>query len=664
MSTAILRIAAPAAGAQEYGITLALRDDAGQETPLAAATCPETLAPPGLPAPLSAADLLRRFAVAQGQDEAIRTIGVQLHSLLTGGGVGVALAGLPPQTSVILDIEPPALRRLPWELLWDAADHRACFLDEAHPLCRGQVAGQGILPEPEWPLRMLVIVGAREEDAAVAPQPEVEQITRSLAPRATDIDLLVRRRLSRSELVAEIRSFQPHILHFIGHGGAEEEDGDAYLELENESGVKQAWTATEIRNDLKQVRGLRLAFLNACRTSAAGMNGLWTVADAFLACGAPAVVSTRADIAGADAALVAAAFYSALAAGKAVDVAVAQARQRIDQKYGGSLKRREWGAICLQVQAPPAAILAVDGGVPSQRRLFVGVKLRNTLSSAISYVDRVPERRASWQCVRRQDKPRLIALVGEANVGKTALAQLLIVRCALADWPIRYVNLGLQREQNFLRVLDLIRAGAAATAGGDALLAEPLDDAPFAPFDQLLGQLAGPLAPGAPPPDVVRQPANLQKLFAAYRAGLDQIVDQSAKAQMVIVFDHLYTMTASEFAILREHFLSEHLLSETSKLRLVLLLRPEDFTGFELDKFDDLVERVPLPRFSKDAWDELAFQYLFHMLQREGLAVDEQNIRQFVAGNRILLGNADWTPNILDSMLRLAQVLLTQAGRG
>ena len=38
MNTAILRIAAPAAGAQDYDITLMLRDEAGQEQ-LLAATC-------------------------------------------------------------------------------------------------------------------------------------------------------------------------------------------------------------------------------------------------------------------------------------------------------------------------------------------------------------------------------------------------------------------------------------------------------------------------------------------------------------------------------------------------------------------------------------------------------------------------------------------------
>jgi hypothetical protein len=64
-----------------------------------------------------------------------------------------------------------------------------------------------------------------------------------------------------------------------------------------------------------------------------------------------------------------------------------------------------------------------------------------------------------------------------------------------------------------------------------------------------------------------------------------------------------------------------------------------------------------------DAWDELAFQYLMHKLQSDNVAVDEQNLRQWVAGNRSLLGNADWTPNILDMMLRLARSLLAIAGR-
>ena len=120
MNTAILRIAAPAAGAQDYDITLMLRDEAGQEQPLAATTCPVTLQPPGMAGALPEAALVDRFAAAQGQDEVIRTIGVQLHALIAG--VGAALAALPAATSVLLDIEPPALRRLPCLVAQDERD--------------------------------------------------------------------------------------------------------------------------------------------------------------------------------------------------------------------------------------------------------------------------------------------------------------------------------------------------------------------------------------------------------------------------------------------------------------------------------------------------------------------------------------------------------------
>ncbi len=652
MNTAILRIAAPAAGAQDYDITLMLRDEAGQEQPLAATTCPVTLQPPGMAGALPEAALVDRFAAAQGQDEVIRTIGVQLHALIAG--VGAALAALPAATSVLLDIEPPALRRLPWELLWDEGDHRALFLDAQRPVCRGHLDAALQPASLEWPVRMLVVVGAQDDDKAALPQPEVERIWHTLAGREADVDLLVRRRPRRADLVAEIRTFQPHILHFIGHGGADDADSDAYLELDSDPpGPKQAWTATEIRNDLSQVRGLRLVFLNACRTSAAGMNGLWTVADAFLKCGVAAVVSTRADVIGADACLVASTFYAALAEGEPVDVAAAAARQRIDQEYGGSLKRREWGALCLQVQTPPAAVLSLDNGVPARQRKFVKLNLPGALNKVNNFVNRVPERRATWQGVRREDEPHLLAVIGESKVGKTALAQLLLVRCALTGWTVRYVDLGMEREQNFLRVLHLLRTGAPAAE--DLLLAEALPDDVFAEFDQLLAQIAGPLAPGAPPPDVVRQPANAQKLLAAYIAGLDKAAEQGNEQHMLLVLDHLYAIPASEFRILRQHFLRSHLANDKSRLRIVLLLRPEDFAAFQLAEFDDLVERVDLSRLPLQTWDELAFQYLLRQL---GATAGEDDIRALVEGSRKLLGNTSWTPDKLDGTLRFAQMLM------
>lgn len=665
MNTAILRIATPAAGVEEFAITLTLRDDAGQEQPLAAAACPLTLAPPGMANALTAAALVDRFATAQGQDEVIRTIGVQLQVLLAE--VGTALAALPPATSVLFDIEPPPLRRLPWELLWHDGDHRALFLDTERPICRGRLDPALPPAGTDWPVRMLVVVGALDDDKDALPQPEVERIWRNLAGREADVDLLVRRRPRRADLVAEIRTFQPHILHFIGHGGAVDEgnaDSDAYLELDSDTpGAKQAWTATDIRNDLSQVRGLRLVFLNACRTSAAGMNGLWTVADAFLKCGVAAVVSMRAEVTGADAHLAATAFYAALAEGKPVDVAAAMARQRIDQENGGSLKRREWGALCLQVQTLPAAVLSLDGGVPARQRKFVKLHLASALHKVNNFINRVPERRATWQSVRREDEPRLVAIVGESKVGKTALAQLLLVRCALTDWSIRYVNLMQDREQNFLRVLQLLRSGSPLSANGngggdetaDPLLVEALPDDLFADFDQLLAQLAGPLAPGASPPDVVRQPANLQKLFGAYRQGLDEAITASAKPRMLLVLDHLYTVPASEFRILRQHFLREHLMNDAAKLHIVLLLRPEDFTAFQLADFGDLVERIDLPRFPLQAWNELAFQYMLRYLDA---AVGEDIIRTLVQVKAQRLDAASWTPDELDALRRGAFTLL------
>ena len=94
----------------------------------------------------------------------------------------------------------------------------------------------------------------------------------------------------------------------------------------------------------------------------------------------------------------------------------------IDQEYGGSFRRREWGALCLQVQTPPVAVLSLDGDVPAKQRKFVKLNLASALKKVSSYVDRVPERRASWQGVRRQDEPRLLAILGEGQVGKTGAA--------------------------------------------------------------------------------------------------------------------------------------------------------------------------------------------------------------------------------------------------
>ena len=125
---------------------------------------------------------------------------------------------------------------------------------------------------------------------------------------------------------------------------------------------------------------------------------------------------------------------------------------------------------------------------------------------------------------------------------------------------------------------------------------------------------------------------------------------------MLLVLDHLYAIPASEFRILFEHFLLGHLTDEKSKLRIVLLLRPEDRTALSLDDFDaDVLEQVELSRFPLQTWDELAFQY---MLRRLDETVGEESIRTLVQGSRNFLRNTSWTPDNLDRMLLFAQGLM------
>ncbi len=61
-----------------------------------------------------------------------------------------------PPRRLLLDIRPPDLRSLPWELMTRNGTQLMCV--EGRPIARGSSQGGG-LPEPEWPLRVLIVDG-------------------------------------------------------------------------------------------------------------------------------------------------------------------------------------------------------------------------------------------------------------------------------------------------------------------------------------------------------------------------------------------------------------------------------------------------------------------------------------------------------------------------
>lgn len=640
-----------------YPVTLLEMTALGNTPVLATGVLPSSLQPSAGPI-FSADEMRKRFAAAGQPDESLTAIGAQLYALLAPGAIDAHLQTLDRDARVVLTIEPPELQLLPWELL--CRNQLFLFPNASIPFCRGVGHPLASLPDHDWPLRLLVIVGAKE--AAATPQAdevqaeaELEYLGDALVGCEADIDFLVLKRQSKAEIVRQLRKFQPHILHFIGHGGINL-DKVPFLLLHNEQAkINEFWEPTVIRNDLLGLeKTLRLAFLNACRSDAAGQDGLWSVTNAFLEAGVPAVLGMHTEIAGDDAGRFAGAFYQMLASGKSVDVAVAEARRRVHEPLQDGLKRREWASPCLQVQAAPESILRVGIGVkPALRQELRTIR---EFKSTRRLVDRRDERREAWHDLS-QKQHSLLVITGDDRVGKTRFAHMLMERCALADHELCYLDMK-EHGGDYLTLLRAIR-------DGHSLLSEPLTTPPngFTLFNRLVNQtLSAPIPPGSSPDDDLMAPvipaafiqSQARQLFQAFRSGLEQVA--ALRPPLVLVLDHLDLFPANQFT----DYLNPYLLqwgSNHPDLRIILLLTEAQYRDFELDEFKDDFAHIPIRSFERALWVELAMEFVRRNTDPKRFPNEEQKRAYFSkAKNSLLLLadlwmiHGDWKPDLLERL--------------
>ncbi|HXF64075.1 MAG TPA: CHAT domain-containing protein, partial [Caldilineaceae bacterium] len=434
MKTIVLRID-PIDNAQN-GYPARLLDLASEPaTVLAQSLLPATLQPQTPPpdqTPWLASDqIIPTFANAAASTPVLRTIGNQLYQVVASGDLQQHIETLPSDTRLILDIRDRMLAALPWELL--TQNRKRLFTDATRPICRGLQEKLAPLPLHEWPLRMLLVIGSDDPDVQAAE--ESQRIREALIDVDADVDLLILARPPKSTLVEQLRQFRPHIFHFAGHGGQVPGGGDSYLRLDSDSGNVQ-WTGETILHDLQGVDSLRFVFLNACRTTAESQVNYWTLTDAFLEAGVPAVLGMHSDVTGVDAAAFAGQIYRGLAAGKALDVAVAEARLYLINLGADALTRRGWAAPALQVRCAPDSAITVGAGIEEAHRQQV----RPAFAEVHRLVDRRKERYQAWASLR-QRQIKLIVLKGEQEAGKTSFAKMLMHRCALNKHQVRYIDL-------------------------------------------------------------------------------------------------------------------------------------------------------------------------------------------------------------------------------
>ena len=252
------------------------------------------------------------------------------------------------------------LAALPWEYLFDPVRGDFVTLSTGSPLVR-------YIPMPSSMEPLLVTPPIRVLAVAVSP---------------SDLDGLDVER-ERTRLTAAMESIQAkglieltwipgqtwqdfqealwegpwHILHFIGHGGFDENRKEGIVAFARPDGKADYKRATSFGRILGDHEPLRLAVLNACDTGRSDVTDVFSsTAGTLVRKGTPAVVAMQYEITDEAAIELSRSFYGAVARGIPVDTALTEARKGLATAFEDTL---EWGTPVLYLQTPDGVLFNV-----------------------------------------------------------------------------------------------------------------------------------------------------------------------------------------------------------------------------------------------------------------------------------------------------------------
>ena len=617
-----------------------------------------------------------------------QTIGNYLYTLLHRGTVQEQwdkLSAKPDGVRVELEIIPKDVAAFPWELLNDGLAQLALphnrFTRKYTP-----AKAKKPLPPDTGPLRVLIVIGAKDDDTAVLPWSEVGHVESEIRKRDRHeeenllahrmIDIKVVSRPSIDKLSSDYKNFKPHIFHFIGHGELIGNDGCLVINVFDETAKKYApvkWTAAQIFANFQAWGWLpRLVFINACRSDAQNSTTedirlqAWSIGDVFRRLGVPAVLSMQADIKGDLAGTFAGIVYKGLAELKPLDEAVGLAREQIMTKV--TLDSPQWAVPVLTLAVPPEEVLGLN---PNTRfKQLPAIKTCADFETIDFFADRADVRRTLIQGFyplppKKPDKDLIIVKGGE-EAGKSWLAKWCLEVCALLNHDIRYVEVGGKETQSWLDVLLQIRDGDPTKK--DSLIHQPLSESAFYRFNwELEHRFKG----EKPPPEFEQQVVAPRKIklgdpAARWRPDFEadtfesfrQAIIQAAEINnpLIIVLDHFTKGAGISDSDMTEQFIPNLVakaatqkfreqVSETEmrSVKFILVLTEKEFNRF---KFDELVKSyhlVPVTPVKLADAKEVMLEYMRYCLDLK----DEERKNLADALWPLLKDTQEWTPKSL-----------------
>jgi DNA-binding beta-propeller fold protein YncE len=262
---------------------------------------------------------------------------------------------------------PGALANIPWEYLHDTG-YGFLGLSPETALVRYLDMPAPVRPFPIMPpLRILAMISAPTDAPGLEGEEEWGKLTGALDDLIrgglVQVDRLEAGTLSALQRPLRLREY--HVLHFIGHGGYDEDAQDGALALEGADRKTRLVTGRDLGLMIRGHRSLRLVVLNACEGARSARDDPFGgVAQALVRQGIPAVIAMQFEISDPAALVFSQSFYQAVADGLPVDVATLEARRAMFAE-GNEV---EWATPVLYLRSPDGQVFSRAGISQAEHR--------------------------------------------------------------------------------------------------------------------------------------------------------------------------------------------------------------------------------------------------------------------------------------------------------
>ncbi len=298
-------------------------------------------------------------------EESVKKLGEMIHDFLFPPEVTRLFTKVKAQNENVrirINIygESLELHQIPWE--YCRFDEEYFATDLSTPIVRFIPTFQeaASLHTPEQ-MRVLVALSSPADQSPINLEKESARIQKALAPleRNGKIDLKIQEHMTNDDLIDEFMDFQPHIFHFVGHGGTKE-NGEGFILLEDWEGNAAEFDAEDMMTLVKTTNGAtKLIIFAACESGVAGAGAEGAKNGGFMGMGprilkeVPAVIAMQYVVPQETAFDFTKNMYAALAKGEPLDRAVTRSRIRVFLKGKDKVF---WGTPVLFMRSPDGKI--------------------------------------------------------------------------------------------------------------------------------------------------------------------------------------------------------------------------------------------------------------------------------------------------------------------